>query len=48
MYLADYDVKQDAESAFVSNLNGKYNDEKWIMQIDNMNATATVANVYED
>ena len=48
VYLADYDVKQDAESAFVSNLNGKYNDEKWIMQIDNMNATATVANVYED
>tara|TARA_R110000868_G_scaffold120525_2_gene320088 strand:+ start:305 stop:2095 length:1791 start_codon:yes stop_codon:yes gene_type:complete len=48
VYLADYDVKQDAESAFVSNLNGKYNDEKWIMQVDNMNATATVANVYED
>tara|TARA_R110002012_G_scaffold318227_1_gene536140 strand:- start:80081 stop:81796 length:1716 start_codon:yes stop_codon:yes gene_type:complete len=48
VYLADFDIKQDAETAYVSNLNGKYNDEKWIMQVDNVNATATVANMYED
>tara|TARA_R110002033_G_scaffold166331_1_gene204800 strand:- start:20758 stop:22602 length:1845 start_codon:yes stop_codon:yes gene_type:complete len=46
VYLADFDVKQDAETAYVSNLNGKYNDEKWIMQVDNLSATA--ANMYED
>ena len=46
VYLADFNVKKDAQSAFVSNLNGKYNDEKWIMQVDN--TTATAANIYED
>lgn len=46
VYLADYEVKQDAETAYVSNLNGKYNDEKWIMQVDNI--TATAANIYEE
>lgn len=46
VYLADYNYKQDAETAFVSNLNGKYRDEKWIMQVDN--TTATAANIYED
>lgn len=46
VYLADFDFKQDAETAFVSNLGGKYNDEKWIMQVDNSMATA--ANLYED
>ncbi|QLG46651.1 PorP/SprF family type IX secretion system membrane protein [Costertonia aggregata] len=46
VYLADFDVKQDAETAFVSNLGGKYNDEKWIMQVDH--TTATAANMYED
>lgn len=46
VYLADFDIKQDAESAFVSNLGGKYNDEKWIMQVDN--TTATAVNMFED
>jgi len=46
VYLADYDAKQEAQSASVSNLGGKYNDEKWIMQVDR--STATAANLYED
>lgn len=46
VYLADFNYKKDAETAFVSNLNGKYRDEKWIMQVDNTLATA--ANIYED
>ena len=46
VYLADFNFKKDAENAFVSNLNGKYRDEKWIMQVDTH--TATAANIYED
>ena len=46
VYLADYDYKEEAKTAFVSNLNGKYNDEKWIMQVDR--STATASNTYED
>jgi type IX secretion system PorP/SprF family membrane protein len=46
VYLADFEIKQDAEIAYVSNLNGKYNDEKWIMQVDNISSTA--ANLYEE
>jgi len=46
VYLADFDIKKDAETAFVSNLNGKYRDEKWIMQVDNTSATAV--NMFED
>jgi len=46
VYLADYDIKKDAQTAFVSNLEGKYSDEKWIMQVDN--STATASNTYED
>lgn len=46
VYLADFNVKQDAKAAFASNLNGKYEEEKWIMQVDN--STATAANIYED
>lgn len=46
VYLADYDYKEEAKTAFVSNLNGKYNDEKWIMQVDR--STATASNAYED
>ncbi len=46
VYLADFDIKKDAEIAFVSNLDGKYRDEKWIMQVDN--TTATAVNMYED
>lgn len=46
VYLADYDAKQQAQSASISNLGGKYTDEKWIMQVDR--STATASNVYED
>lgn len=46
VYLADYNFRKDAETAFVSDLNGKYQDEKWIMQVDS--PTATVANSYSD
>ena len=46
VYLADYDYKEEATTAFVSNLNGRYNDEKWIMQVDR--STATASNLYED
>ncbi|CAM4380032.1 PorP/SprF family type IX secretion system membrane protein [Zobellia roscoffensis] len=46
VYLADYNFKEDAKTAYVSNLNGKYNDEKWIMQVDDH--SAVVNNTYED
>ncbi|RRQ48027.1 type IX secretion system membrane protein PorP/SprF [Maribacter algicola] len=46
VYLADYDYKSEAHNAYVSNLGGKYNDEKWIMQVDEH--TATVSNTFED
>ncbi len=46
VYLADYNYREEAETAYVSNLNGKYNEEKWIMQVDDPSATAE--NHYED
>ena len=46
VYLADFKAKEEAEVAYVSDLNGKYNDEKWIMQVDNPPATADL--MYED
>lgn len=46
VYLADYEAKQEAQVASISDLDGKYRDEKWIMQVDN--STATASNVYED
>ena len=46
VYLADYNYKSEAKTAYVSNMNGQYNDEKWIMQVDN--ATSIVDNFYED
>ncbi len=46
MVLADYNFKEEAEMAYVSNLNGKYNDEKWIMQIDDH--SAIVDNMHEN
>ncbi|MDT7830455.1 type IX secretion system membrane protein PorP/SprF [Pricia sp. S334] len=46
VYLADYNYKSDAKTAYVSNMNGQYNADKWIMQVDN---TATIVdNFYED
>jgi type IX secretion system PorP/SprF family membrane protein len=46
VYLADFKAKEEAEIAYVSDLNGRYNDEKWIMQVDNPPATADL--MYED
>jgi type IX secretion system PorP/SprF family membrane protein len=46
VYLADYNFKEHAESAYVSNLNGQYKDEKWIMQVENHDAI--VENMYID
>lgn len=46
VYLADYNYKGDAKEAYVSNLNGKYQKEKWIMEVAN-NSTI-VHNSYED
>lgn len=46
VYLADYNYKGDAKTDYVSNLNGKYQDEKWIMEVaDN---SAIVHNNYTD
>jgi type IX secretion system PorP/SprF family membrane protein len=47
VYLADFDFRQDAEMAYGTNLDGQYNDEKWIMQVDNLN-NATASNMYEE
>ncbi len=44
VYLADYNFRKDAETAYVTDLNGKYADEKWIMQVDS--PATTVANTY--
>lgn len=46
VYLADYNFKEEAESAYVNNLEGKYKDEKWIMQVDK--STAIVQNMFID
>ncbi|WP_339627805.1 PorP/SprF family type IX secretion system membrane protein [uncultured Maribacter sp.] len=46
VYLADYDYKNDAQMAASNNLNGKYNQEKWIMQVNE--TTATASNTFED
>lgn len=35
VYLADYNYKGDAKTAYLSNLDGKYQDEKWIMEVAN-------------
>ncbi|MGB5822192.1 MAG: type IX secretion system membrane protein PorP/SprF [Saonia sp.] len=42
VYLADFKLRGEAETAFVSNLNGTYGEEKWIMQVDSQVATADV------
>jgi len=46
VYLADYDYKNDAQMAASTNLGGKYNQEKWIMQVNE--TTATASNTFED
>ncbi len=46
VYLADFNYKDEARDAFVSNLDGKYQKEKWIMEVaDN---SAIVDNMYID
>ncbi|SIR32748.1 PorP/SprF family type IX secretion system membrane protein [Maribacter ulvicola] len=46
VYLADYDYKNEAQMAASTDLNGKYDQEKWIMQVNE--ATATASNTFED
>lgn len=46
VYLADYNYKGDAKMAYASNLNGKYQEEKWIMEV--ANNSAIVHNTYND
>jgi len=46
VYLADFNNKSAAKNAFVSNLQGQYQDEKWIMEVYNPVATAEVS--YEE
>lgn len=53
VYLADYNYIKDAESAYATNLDGKYQDEKWILKVDKISVarpstTATASNIYED
>jgi type IX secretion system PorP/SprF family membrane protein len=42
VYLAGFNNEVAAKSAFVSNLEGQYRDEKWIMEVYNPVATADV------
>ncbi len=42
VYLADFNTKDDAKIAYVSNLDGQYRDEKWIMEVYNPVASASV------
>ena len=46
VYLADFKSKNAAENAYVSNLDGAYGEEKWIMEVYNPMATADI--IYED
>ncbi|MFS4491613.1 PorP/SprF family type IX secretion system membrane protein [Maribacter sp. 2308TA10-17] len=46
VYLADYDAKGKAKDAYASNLNGKYQKEKWIMEV--ANHSTIVHNSYND
>ncbi|WP_422079989.1 PorP/SprF family type IX secretion system membrane protein [Ulvibacterium sp.] len=47
VYLADFNFKDEARTAFVSNLDGKYQDEKWIMEVADNNS-AIVYNSYSE
>lgn len=42
VYLADFNSKSDAQMAYVSNLEGAYEEEKWIMEVYNPVATADI------
>ncbi len=43
VYLADFKSKNDADSAIVSNLDGAYQEDKWIMQVYNTHQTADIS-----
>ncbi|MGD1947719.1 MAG: SPOR domain-containing protein [Croceivirga sp.] len=43
VYLADFNTKDDADVAVVSNLDGAYDDEKWIMEVYNTTQTADIS-----
>lgn len=47
VYLADFNFKDEARTAFVSDLGGKYQDEKWIMEVADNNS-AIVYNSYSE
>ncbi|WP_299536861.1 PorP/SprF family type IX secretion system membrane protein [Ulvibacterium sp.] len=47
VYLADFNFKDEARTAFVSDLDGKYQDEKWIMEVADNNS-AIVYNTYSE
>ncbi|RKN81312.1 PorP/SprF family type IX secretion system membrane protein [Ulvibacterium marinum] len=47
VYLADFNFKDEARTAFVSDLDGKYQDEKWIMEVADNNS-AIVYNSYSE
>ena len=43
VYLADFNSKDDADVAIVSNLNGSYKEDKWIMEVYNTTQTADIS-----
>ena len=43
VYLADFSSKGEADMAHHTDLSGKYQDEKWIMEVYNPVATAEVS-----
>ncbi len=42
VYLADFNSKSDAQMAYVSDLEGAYEEDKWIMEVYNPVATADI------
>ena len=42
VYLADFNTKDDAAVAVVSNLDGAYKEDKWIMEVYNTSQTADI------
>ncbi|MEM1339121.1 MAG: PorP/SprF family type IX secretion system membrane protein [Bacteroidota bacterium] len=43
VYLADFESKSDADTAIVSNFDGAYKDDKWIMEVYNTQQTADIS-----
>ena len=43
VYLADFNSKDDADVAIVSNLNGSYKEDKWIMEVYTTTQTADIS-----